>query len=62
MRLAAVRDVMKDLSKNKIYQDLKIRKILVRYFEVYRLDNSLRITVGLPNENRALIDALDEII
>jgi histidinol-phosphate aminotransferase len=46
----------------KIYENLKLRKILVRYFKIERLDNSLRITVGLPVENEALLSALDEIL
>ena len=46
----------------EIYENLKFRKILVRYFNVDRLDNSLRITVGQPIENKALLNALDEIL
>ncbi|NLX07669.1 MAG: histidinol-phosphate transaminase [Phycisphaerae bacterium] len=45
-----------------IYQDLKARGILVRYFDQGQLRRGLRITVGLPQENRALIAALREIL
>lgn len=46
----------------EIYEELKARDILVRYFEQPRLANRLRITVGTPEENDALIAALGEII
>ncbi len=44
-----------------IYESLKGRGILVRYFDQDRLRDKLRITVGSPGENDALLAALDEI-
>ncbi|MDY7015512.1 MAG: histidinol-phosphate transaminase [Cyanobacteriota bacterium] len=41
-----------------LYQQLKNRGILVRYFKQPGLNNKLRITVGTPEENAALIEAL----
>ncbi len=41
-----------------IYQTLKVRGILVRYFKGPLLDDKLRITIGSDEQNTALIDAL----
>ena len=40
---------------------LRKRGILVRHFDTPRLRDCLRITVGAPNENNALVAALDEL-
>jgi len=45
-----------------IYEALKQRGILVRYFDQNRLRDKLRITVGKPEENNALLSALQELI
>lgn len=45
-----------------LYETLRDRKILVRYFDADRLRDSLRITVGTPEECQALISALEEIL
>lgn len=45
-----------------VYQGLKDANILVRYFKLPGLENRLRITVGAPDENRALIDALKKLL
>lgn len=45
-----------------IYQALKQKGILVRYFSLPRLQDKLRITVGTEEENQKLILALNEII
>jgi histidinol-phosphate aminotransferase len=37
-------------SAEQVYESLKARKILVRYFKQPRLDDALRITVGTPEE------------
>ena len=50
-----------DGQAERTYQDLKARRILVRYFKETALDDKLRITVGTPEQNRALIDALKEM-
>jgi histidinol-phosphate aminotransferase len=41
-----------------LYEELKARGILVRYFAQPLLKDALRITVGTPEENAALLDAL----
>lgn len=41
-----------------IYDELKRRNILVRYFDTQGLQDCLRITVGTPKEVRALLNAL----
>ncbi|MEM9414937.1 MAG: histidinol-phosphate transaminase [Planctomycetota bacterium] len=45
-----------------LYAQLKDRGILVRYFDQPRLDDKLRITIGTPEQNNALLEALDDLI
>lgn len=44
-----------------VYEELKRRKILVRYFDAPGLRDCLRITVGTPKEVRALLQELASI-
>ncbi len=44
-----------------IYQQLKDRDILIRWWNTDELRNYVRITAGTPEENQALVDALKEI-
>ncbi len=46
----------------QLYESLKARRILVRYFKQPRLDDSLRITVGTPEQNDALLGALRDLV
>ncbi len=46
----------------QLYLALKARSILVRYFNQPGLDNKLRITVGTPEQNQLLIEALIHLI
>ena len=46
---------------SEIQQELENRGILVRYFDQPLLRNAIRISVGKPEENDALIKALQEI-
>lgn len=41
---------------------LRERSIIVRYFNKPRIDNYLRITIGTPDQNMALVNALTEIL
>jgi histidinol-phosphate aminotransferase len=45
-----------------IYEQLKRKGILVRYFDKPGLKNGLRISVGTPAENRALVKTLKSIM
>jgi histidinol-phosphate aminotransferase len=45
-----------------LYESLKARGILVRYFSIPGIDDRLRITVGSPEQNDALIKALKELV
>ncbi len=45
-----------------IYESLKQRSIFVRYFDQDRLRDKLRITIGTPQQNKALLAAIDEIM
>jgi histidinol-phosphate aminotransferase len=42
-----------------LYHALKVRGVLVRFFDKPALDNKLRISVGAPEENDTLLAALD---
>ncbi|HOE95765.1 MAG TPA: histidinol-phosphate transaminase [Candidatus Sumerlaeota bacterium] len=46
----------------EIYDALKQRKILVRHFNHSGLQGGVRITIGTPEENKALLYALDAIM
>lgn len=45
-----------------LYQGLKEKKILVRYFATPGLDDKLRITVGTTQQNQQLVEALSELL
>ncbi len=53
---------IEDPSAEGLYESLKARQILVRYFKQPRLENSLRITVGTPDQNDALLAALRDLV
>lgn len=44
-----------------IYEQLKMQNILVRYFALPGLTDKLRITIGSPEQNRALVAALQRM-
>lgn len=46
----------------EIFEALKAKDIFVRYFNLPRIDNYLRITIGTEEEMRALVEALKEIL
>ncbi len=46
----------------EIFEELKKRKIFVRYWNKPRINNYLRITVGTPEEMESLAKALEEIL
>jgi len=46
----------------EVYEELKRRRILVRYFPLRRLEDCLRITVGTPQQNQLLLAALTDIL
>lgn len=45
----------------ELYEELKKRKIWVRYFDKYGLEDSLRITVGTPQEIKRLLQEMEAI-
>jgi histidinol-phosphate aminotransferase len=49
-------------SAAELYQYLKDQRILVRYFDAPRLRDCLRITIGTPAQNQALIATLTEAL
>ena len=50
------------VAAERIYQALRERKIYVRYFDLPRIDNYIRITVGTDEEIDSLLEVLKEII
>ncbi len=54
--------VARGLSAKEIYLKLKERKILVRHFNVPRLENCLRISIGTDEEIDALLAALKDML
>ena len=42
-----------------LYENLKTRGILVRHFDADRLSDKLRVSVGTPDQNDALLGAID---
>lgn len=53
---------MNGISAHFLYQTLKSRKILVRYFNLRRLDDCLRITIGTREEIDILLKHLKELV
>lgn len=48
-------------SAGALYEALKANNILVRYFNADRLNDKLRITIGTPEQNDALLTAIDAL-
>ncbi len=46
----------------RVYEDLLKRGIITRYIANIGLDEYLRVSIGLPGENKAFIDALEEVL
>ncbi|MBL4582611.1 MAG: histidinol-phosphate transaminase [Gammaproteobacteria bacterium] len=53
--------VPESIGAEKLYQQLKQRNILVRYFDQDRLRDKLRISIGTEAENAALVAAVKEL-
>ena len=47
---------------NKLFDELKSRKIYVRYFNKLRIDNYIRITIGTDAQMRAFLNAVTDIL
>jgi len=47
---------------SQIYQSLKAQNILVRYFDLPRLTDKLRITIGTDEQNQQLLQAIAKLI
>lgn len=46
----------------KIYEELRKRNILIRYFNKEKIDNYLRITVGSDEDMQTLVESIKEIL
>ncbi len=51
-----------ELPAGELFRELKQRKIFVRYWNKPRIDNSLRVTIGTPEQMEQLYAALKEIL
>ena len=45
----------------QLYEELKVRGILSRYFAEEKLANKVRISIGLPQQNKTLVDAVKSL-
>ena len=45
-----------------LYEKLKVKGILVRYFGSGRIKNFVRITIGTKEQMKALVNAVEEIL
>ena len=52
----------KSVSAKEIFENAKKNKIFVRYFNLPKIDNYLRITIGTDEEMKAVISFLDEFL
>ena len=52
----------KTRSAEEIFTDLRSKQIFVRHWNLPRIDNYLRISVGTDEEAKILIDALEELL
>jgi histidinol-phosphate aminotransferase len=59
--LATISESLNSSAAN-LYEKLKERHILVRYFNAERLDDKLRISVGTRRENDQLLSTLGEVL
>ena len=51
-----------DTKESLFVKKLREKGVLVRHFDAPRIGSWLRITIGTPDEMRALLKALDEIL
>ncbi len=51
-----------EVSAKKMFDELRKKKILVRFFDKERIDNHLRITIGTDNEMDTLLDTIKNIL
>lgn len=49
------------LPASQVYEKLYERRILVRYFDTPETRHGLRVTIGTPEQNRRLLEAVEEI-
>ncbi|GAB6138429.1 histidinol-phosphate transaminase [Halanaerobaculum tunisiense] len=53
-------DVAKD--NDRVFEELLQRGVIVRSLSSYGYQTKIRVTIGLPEENKALIEALKEVL
>ena len=51
-----------DSSAKRIYESLKSRGILVRWWDLPRIADKLRITIGTPDQNNRLLTELKTLL
>jgi histidinol-phosphate aminotransferase len=46
----------------EVFQELQKRKVIVRPMDPYGLPDHIRITIGTPEQNQAMLAALKEVM
>jgi histidinol-phosphate aminotransferase len=46
----------------EVFQELQKRKVIVRPMDPYGLPDHIRITIGTPEQNQTMLDALKEVL
>ena len=52
----------KEVAGLKIYEELRKRKIFVRYFNKPRISDYIRITIGTDEQMKILIEVMKDIV
>lgn len=55
-------EMPQSISAHRLYEQLKLQQILVRYFDQDRLRDKLRISIGTEQENQRLISGIKQLI
>lgn len=55
-------NIFSENSAQQLYQKLKARRIMIRYFDQPGLTDNLRITVGTPEQNAQMVAAIGQAI
>jgi histidinol-phosphate/aromatic aminotransferase/cobyric acid decarboxylase-like protein len=50
------------MSGRDLFDEMYRRGVLLRFFNTPRLKNTLRVTIGKPEENKILLERLKKVI
>jgi histidinol-phosphate aminotransferase len=46
----------------EVFEELQKRKVIVRPMDPYGLPDHIRITIGTPEQNQTIMDAIREVL